>query len=675
MINKSQLNKASISFRIMEKQWGTDKRFNDLIAMFEKNKGVTDDVTFFTAITHAPLNLKDMRQRCEILKDRMVETRKLGYRSGINILATIGHHEEAKTDTLIADYTRMTDIDGNCCQGSFCPNDEDMREYIRQLYEITALANPDYIWIDDDVRLFGHMPLKGTCFCDNCLEIFEKEMGVRYTRDSLKKAFDEGCIESKLKVRKTWLQHNRNTIAKLLKLIEKTIHGINSKIQIGFMTGERPYEGYDFDSWAKVLAGDQNVPVLWRPGGGFYCDNVLNEMTQKVHEVGRQVSLLDNDVMCIQSEIENFPYHTLRKSAKATVLEAACHIAAGCTGAAFNVLSIEDEPLDEYENLLAKIHKSRPFLDLLVSKLGRHDSVGLYTAWNKDSFTTKDIKKDSWLLSDGFMLNLGCANEIFELGLPVAYSQEQARATVMAGDSVFALSDGEIMKALSTEIYMDAEALENLNGLGYGQYTGFEISGSIDDDAIEEFTNHPLNSGIAGRWRNPRQSFASLLGWPRTAYTLDKTHENSQSIAKLVNYAGQELAFCCMGVFENELGGRVCVSGFCSWQMLQSSSKAKQIKSVMRWLSKDCIDVYVDSLHKIVLWTTVDINSLASIAIANLSLDDAESVILKVKTDRQSIEIYDMSCKKQIIESAGSDENYKSFVLPEIKSMEMKLIL
>ena len=53
--------------------------------------------------------------------------------------------------------------------------------------------------------------------------------------------------------------------------------------------------------------------------------------------MGRQVSALPDWVVTIQSEIENFPYHRLKKSAHITALEAASHIAAGCTGAAFNV--------------------------------------------------------------------------------------------------------------------------------------------------------------------------------------------------------------------------------------------------------------------------------------------------------------------------------------------------
>ncbi|MCK4590874.1 MAG: hypothetical protein KAT86_03900, partial [Candidatus Latescibacteria bacterium] len=184
-----------------------EKRFHELLKLLEKYKGVTDEITFFTSETHPPLPLEVVKERAELLSKRMSEVRKMGYHTGINILATIGHHNENLPHSLSGDYTPMTDMEGHVCLGSFCPNDESMRETIRQLYEIIASADPDYIWIDDDVRLLGHLPIKETCFCDNCLRIFEQEYGAKYTRKSLKVAFSSGPLEKKLQVRRAWLQH------------------------------------------------------------------------------------------------------------------------------------------------------------------------------------------------------------------------------------------------------------------------------------------------------------------------------------------------------------------------------------------------------------------------------------------------------------------------------------
>jgi hypothetical protein len=239
------IGKAHISFRIGVPQWESESRCNALFDLFDKYRGVTDEITFFTSATHSPLPFDVIRKRAEILEKRMEQARKRGYRTGINILTTIGHHNENLDNSLKGDYTFMTNIDGQVCHGSFCPNDGNMREYVRNNYEIIARAKPDYIWIDDDVR-FGHMPIGYGCFCDNCLQIFKNEYGVLYSRESLKKAMDEGSDADKLKIREAWLQHNRNTISSLFSLIEKTVHRVEPSLPLGFMTGARFFVGYAF---------------------------------------------------------------------------------------------------------------------------------------------------------------------------------------------------------------------------------------------------------------------------------------------------------------------------------------------------------------------------------------------------------------------------------------------
>ena len=131
----AKIEKAFTSFRIGVPLWINDSRFQELMDMFETYRGVTDEVTFFTSETHPPLPLRTIAERADILARRMPKARELGYRAGINILATIGHHNEDLPNSLSADYTRMTDLHGNICLGSFCPNDEGMREYIIKIYQ------------------------------------------------------------------------------------------------------------------------------------------------------------------------------------------------------------------------------------------------------------------------------------------------------------------------------------------------------------------------------------------------------------------------------------------------------------------------------------------------------------------------------------------------------------
>jgi len=660
-----KIDKAFISFRIGVTQWASQKRCNELFELFDKYKGVTDEITFFTSGTHAPIPLDVFSQRAGILKERMEQARKRGYRTGINILTTIGHHNENLDNSLKGNYTFMTGIDGAVSHGSFCPNDEHMQEYIRTIYQLTAHANPDYIWIDDDVR-FGHMPIGLGCFCDNCLSAFEKENGVKYTRESLKKAMDEGPVAQKLKVREAWLQHNRNTISRLFVLIERTVHEINPVMPLGFMTGDRFFEGYDFENWAKILAGPNNVPVMWRPGGGYYNDINTSELAGKSHDIGRQVSVLPEEVISIQSEIECFPYQRLKKAANIVAFEACSHIAAGCTGAAFNVLSFYDEPLDEYEPLIERLQQARPFFNLMAKLLGRYELTGINTFWNKNSYITGNLAEGDWLRSG----NPLTGHDIYNIGLPACYSGKSSQVTILGKDNIFALSKDEITRLLSGGVYMDAEALQQLNDMGFGELTGFEVVKSDNKDRIEKLTNHPLNGDFAGRERDNRQSF-----WKSLAYTLRSSNEKAQVLSGLVDYTGKEVSSCTMGIFENKSGGRICMSGYYPYTFMENLSKSSQMKTIFRWLSKDKLAGYVASYHRINLWIREPQNGKISLAFTNSSFDPAKNVILMLRTPNRSVKVYDMECRETVITSSGADGEYQKFVIPEVDPWQIRLVV
>lgn len=659
------LSPANISFRIGPGQSLSKDRFTALLNLFDKYRGVTDEITLFSSGTHAPLPLQVFKERMAIFKDRMEQARKRGYRTGINILTTIGHHNENLDNSLKGNFTNMTNIYGEVSHGSFCPNDENMRNYIRSIYQITARAKPDYIWIDDDIR-FGHMPIGLGCFCDHCLDIFAQEYGTKYSRESLKRAMDSGSVETKLALRKEWLQHNRNTIARLFTLIEKTVHDISPDMPIGFMTGDRFFEGYDFENWAKILAGPHHKQVMWRPGGGYYNDINTSELIGKSHDIGRQVSVLPSQITSIESEIECFPYQRLKKAASMVVLEACSHMAAGCTGAAFNVLSFYDEPLDEYEPLLARLQKARPFFDLMARSLGRSEIAGIQTYWNKNSFITGNLSNGSWLNSGSPVTG----HEIYDIGLPASYSERTAAVTILGKDNIFALSHAGIVQLLSGAVYMDAATLQQLNDMGFGDETGFKVIGSENKDRIEKMSNDPLNGEFAGRERDNRQSF-----WNAPAYTLRKTDEKARVLSGLIDYTGKEVSNCTMGVYENNLGGRICVSGYYPWTFMENLSKSSQMKSVFRWLSKDGLPGYISSFQKINLWIRKPENGRISLAFTNSSFDPAENVILMLHTEQTAITVYDMTCRKTIIESSGTDGPYQKFIIPYVDPWQMRLVV
>lgn len=653
--------KANTTMRLAPYPWLGEKQYDETLELLEKYDGVAEEIAFFTEVSGSGTSLNVFRENMDVLKHRMQKARAKGFKAGMNMFVTLGHREENLENSLTGNFQHMTGIDGRTSKGCYCPNDENYQAYLSEKYAIASEANPDFIWIDDDVRMSNHEPLKYACFCDKCLQIFETETGVKHTRESLHKAFNFGTVSEKQAVRGAWLQHNRNTLGHLCALIEKSVHKVDPKIALGFMSGDRFYDGYDFDNYTKKLEGTAMLPVRWRPGGGFYEDFNILELANKSHAVGRQVSVLPPGVTTIQSEIENLPCQRLRKAANIVVLEVASHIAAGCTGATYSILPYYDEPLEGYEPLFAALQQARPFFDLMVDRLGRSPVTGIQTFWNKNSFVTQHITEGDW-----FDPSLTIpVNELYEIGLPAGYSNEYANVTILTKNNIFAMTPEEIKSLLSGSVYMDGEALQQLNQMGWQDLTGFDVVATNPGDCLEKYLEHPLNGKYAGRERS---------SYPRMfSYAFKKTDEKAEALTTLFDLSNREMGIA-MGIFENKLGGRIGVAGYCPLNTMGNPSKSTQIKSVFRWLSKDQLSGYVASFHRTNLWIRENKNGAIALALSNSSFDPAEEITLMLRTEKTKLTLYDMACKATTLNSSGKDGPYQKFVVPFIDPWQIRLL-
>lgn len=232
------------------------------------------------------------------------------------------------------------------------------------------------------------------------------------------------------------------------------------------------------------------------------------------------------------------------------------------------------------------------------------------------------------------------------------------------------MKEDEILKMLSSGVYMDAQALTRLNEMGYEKLTGFSVERFVENDCIEEFVNHPLNTGFIGRRRDGRQSF-----WKCPAEILNPLSGSVRILTRAVDYSGKEIAPCCMGVFDNQLGGRICVAGYYPWMFLQNLSKSTQIKSVMHWLSKDRLTAYVSSFHKVNLWVREPGKGRFVLVVINACLDAAENVTLSLRTDKKEVRVFDMHCTETKISSSETNNQYSNFILHVIPGWDMRLIV
>ena len=202
-------------------------------------------------------------RRISIMKERIARAKAHGYRSGINILCTIGHHPEALPLGIGPEYPRAITLEGREAGGTLCMNQPIFRDRIVTIYTAMAEADPDYIWIDDDVRCGHWIDSVGNagncCFCDTCMARICEKIGRTLTREELAGLMGDPAIRAAVH------ECHSDSINELFALIEKTVHAVRPGLPLGFMTGERYEEGYDFARWAKTLAGPDGAPVWWRP--------------------------------------------------------------------------------------------------------------------------------------------------------------------------------------------------------------------------------------------------------------------------------------------------------------------------------------------------------------------------------------------------------------------------
>lgn len=615
---------AHISLRVGVPFWRQPALRADLLSVLEEYRETVTEVACFTGFTHPPLPLATIEGWAETLAEALPCFRALGMTAGINHLSTIGHLDENLANSLREPWQHLVDISGAVSRSCYCPEDPDMQEYIRRCYTALAAARPDFIWVDDDVRMESHpSSITLACFCPRCLARFAAETGITWTREALASAFNNGTRQARLALRRQWLSHNRAVIGDLLAHIRAAVDAVDPAIALGLMTGECSYSGLDFPGWTAAMAGGRDLAVKWRPGGGFYTDDRPADALAKAHSVGRQIGLLPDALTDVQYEHENFPYQRLKKSVRLFTAEINAAIGAGCTGVALNILGLAPE-LEEYRPLFSAVAARKGFFDEAVALFGRTACEGVWVAGTRDRFAAQQADGD-WARAPLWGGGICCADELAEIGLPLAYTAIGSRVTALSGEMVLDFDREAWLKLLAGGVLLDVPALVRLHELGLGEYTGFAPAGEQMPDTIELFTDDPLNGRFAGWQRDCRPSF-----YQEMTYFLQPTAPEARVLARGIDFTPTDLGPVA-GVYTNTLGGRVAVLGYYPWRSLGTLAKASQLKALLRWLSGDTLPAYVDSFAKVTLWCRRDAQGHPALLVLNASMDDLDDVRLYIR--------------------------------------------
>lgn len=657
-----------MALRVSIFNWDNPERLEELLAYLGDHPGTIDEVALFTQISGSALPLATIREHARGLGAVLPKFKSLGLTAGINHLATVGHYDENLPHSLDEPWQRLVDVSGVVSRGCYCASDPDVQEYIRQVYIALAGAQPDFIWFDDDLRLEPHGKLvQYPCFCEGCLAVFSEESGQAWTRSTLRQAFRSGNLENRLKLRRQWLEHNRQYAARVLKIMRLAVDEVDPQMSLGFMSVEGSYSAYGMAEWSEALAGEKDLPVKCRPGGGYYDDRLPAESLAKAHWTGRQVAFLPQKVTDIQYEHENFPYQPLKKSRAIFQDEIAMALAVSCTGAAFNIMGLTPDPLGEYWPYLDDVRTSRTFYDRAAQAFGRSPNLGFWPGFSRDHSAALNLTQD-WFATPLWGVDFSQFCELGEIGLPMAYSPEGASLSVLSRTSVIDLGREQVLKLLAGGIMLDGPALGVLEGMGLAELAGFGALSTVDTDIFEAFTDDPLNAEFAGWMRDCHPTF-----FPDAAYMLEPM-AGARVLAEVADF---EMARhgACAGVFENRMGGRVAVMGYYPWILLQSLAKSTQVKRLFRWLSKDTLPAYVFSYTKAGLWCRTDARGRVVMLLVNASIDPAPEVLLNALTGGAERSLVRMDGSETILLPLTQDGPYSRYALPLLQPWEAVLIV
>ena len=648
--------------RVSVPNWKDEPAFDALLSFLSGYQDVVGQVALFSSDFHPPQPLETAAIHAALLRDRIARVKDAGFSCGINVLSTIGHHPERLDEALRGNWRHMTDIDGETCAGSFCPADERYREeYVKPLYELYCAAGPDFIWVDDDVR-YGHLPIGYGCFCDGCVARFNARCVASCTRETLKQAL---TAPENTPLRRLWLREQSDKLAALLVFIGRTVRAVDETITLGFMTGERYFEGYDFALWADALSEHGKYPIMWRPGGGAYGDRPFDGISEKARQIGRQCARLPEYVTVVQSEIENFPYRLLQKSPRSNALETLLYTAAGCTGAALNVLpdAPHGEPVSVMRGHFDALRRALPFEKRLSETLGRAPAAGIYDGWHIHAQAALDgdfLRGGGGRFPEAWM-------ELFSLGLPVCHDLNNACCCLLTGASPRAFTEDELTRMLSKGVYMDAQALCELNRMGYGELTGFQLGESFPEDSVEVYAPHPLNADLAGKTRLCPQVFvrgesAALLPAP-----------GAETLCYLEDHRGRRKAECSMGLFRNALGGVVCVSSHYARCGFLDTLKSAQMKRVFRALSGDGLPFLPESCVRVQAVVRRTGRGDAAVLL-NPNLDTLENVAVLLGGAPQSAAVTFEDGRSVALAPEGRDGSMTRFILPPLPPYALVLL-
>jgi hypothetical protein len=610
-----------------------DSDYGELLRAIERNPGSCDEVWFSTARMFP--TFERHRACAERIAEEAKKFRRLGVKASLELCASVGHGVFAApwdySGLVFAGSSAqyMVGADGVVSEQSFCWRDSYLREYLRETLKIYAVAlKPHSLFLDDDLRPAGHAPVDLGCFCDGCIEKFNRRANIDFDRAGLVWEINYGDV----KRREAFIDFMRDGLRDLTLALSRAVMEASPNTVLGFenmLCSVAKDHTWAFDAMRE--AADR--PPRYRPGGGNYTENGLGSLLEKYIGMCCDMRLLPEDVTQTTAELESYPNVTYGKSVAATLAEGTLYMAAGISGVSMTEFRRTLNPTGLIENtLIPELARVRPYWQRLYEYSAESRPAGLEYVLPK--FAYKIPADEGEPLFHWSRLPVNGAAPLLVCGIPIAYSGD-CPVRLLHEDAAELLTDEEISALLSRSVVTSAKAIEILARRGYGERLPIAVK-AVDlpySPYLERFERHPVNEGFAGRlWEPaffslPRGVVSVYELFPKDGAPFETTSSYAPASLGCPNASGVASAIVTAAE-----GGSWAVFGVYPWQSVINGDKQRQFANCADYISGDAMPAIIETPCRALLLPRANGEGQTVCAtVMNCSMGRCEGIVLRVR--------------------------------------------
>ncbi len=482
-----------------EEDEANQKYIEEWLRIVKENPNSCHEIWLTTALGYP--TLERHREIAVYYKQISEKFRSAGIRVSLQINNTLGHGDFIRLrdcSGLVNDHTNietMMSPSGATSPYCFCWRGEKFIQYNKEVAAAYAEFHPYRIWFDDDLRAMNHHPVERGCFCDHCIEAFNKEYSHTFSRENLVYTINHGDIS----VREEWTRFIRDGLYRFTYEIAKAAAQVFPDVRFGLQYGpNRRYTGYGYNFLFDAMRDASGKGVGFRPGGGAFDDNNPSEFIRKARILEWQMVEAPDYIEDIRPEIECIPDVAYGKSANGIVFESDLYFAYGATAMSYAMMNREHEPLSYHAKEFALFSEHSEYWKRLSRINMKTKPSGIEIAVSKKSYL-RPLKENE--ADFRFEMEYYDAGFAPTLGMPLTFrSGDRNKIYCLTKENTIGLSEDDILDLLSHPVFADGKSIQMLMERGFDVF-GVEAYETSVLMLSEEFLPCAVNEGIhAPRW-------------------------------------------------------------------------------------------------------------------------------------------------------------------------------